>query len=78
MSGAVPETVGAGGHDRIAGLHRPVTASRPQPCRGRGSQVRNTGTFGILELRLAPGRYSWRFRPEPGKTFSDHGSGRCH
>jgi len=44
----------------------------------RNSQVRNTGTFGILELRLAPGRYSWRFRPEPGKTFSDHGSGRCH
>lgn len=44
----------------------------------RAPAIGNTGTFGVLELRLAPRSYDWRFRPEPGKTFADHGHGRCH
>jgi acid phosphatase type 7 len=41
------------------------------------SQVRNTDTFGILKLTLHPGSYDWQFVPEPGKTFSDSGTGLC-
>jgi len=42
------------------------------------SEVRHSGTFGVLELTLYPTGYDWRFVPEPGKTFSDAGSGGCH
>jgi len=27
---------------------------------------------------LRPGAYDWKFIPEPGKTFTDAGSGSCH
>jgi acid phosphatase type 7 len=42
------------------------------------SQVRNGDTFGVLALTLHPTSYSWRFIPEPGKTFTDSGSTTCH
>jgi hypothetical protein len=42
------------------------------------SEVRNWGTFGVLKLTLAPGKYNWEFIPEEGKTFRDSGSGVCH
>src|SRR5881394_3720556 len=42
------------------------------------SQVRNSGTFGVLKLTLNDGGYSWRFIPVAGKTFSDSGSTSCH
>lgn len=41
------------------------------------SEVRNTDTFGILKLTLHPTSYDWRFVPEPGKTFTDSGTGLC-
>jgi len=41
------------------------------------SQVRNGDTFGVLELTLRPSGYSWRFVPEPGKSFTDSGSAPC-
>ncbi|MBI4278337.1 MAG: metallophosphoesterase [Armatimonadetes bacterium] len=41
------------------------------------SEVRHTGTFGILKLVLRPGRYEWEFVPEAGKTFHDSGSAVC-
>jgi calcineurin-like phosphoesterase family protein len=44
----------------------------------RNSQVRNTGTFGVLRLALRPGSYDWRFLPEPGKHFTDAGHASCH
>ncbi len=44
----------------------------------RNSQVRNTGTFGVLRLALHPNGYDWRFSPEPGKHFSDAGHASCH
>jgi hypothetical protein len=40
--------------------------------------VRNWDTFGVLKLTLAPGKYTWEFIPEEGKTFQDSGSGVCH
>jgi hypothetical protein len=42
------------------------------------SQVRNSSTFGILQLTLRPHGYDWQFRPEPGGTFTDVGSQECH
>jgi 3',5'-cyclic AMP phosphodiesterase CpdA len=42
------------------------------------SQVRNSGTFGVLRLTLRTSGYDWRFVPEPGKRFTDTGHGTCH
>lgn len=42
------------------------------------SEVRNTGTFGVLQLALQAGSYEWRFVPEAGKTFTDSGTSACH
>jgi len=42
------------------------------------SEARNDTTFGVLVLHLWDNRYDWTFKPEAGKTFSDHGAGRCH
>ncbi len=42
------------------------------------SQVRHSGTFGVLKLTLHPGSYDWQFVPEAGKTFTDTGSYACH
>lgn len=42
------------------------------------SQVRNVDTFGVLELMLVDGGYSWRFVPIGGFTFTDQGSDTCH
>ncbi len=42
------------------------------------SIVRNTNTFGVLELTLHPTGYDWQFIPEAGKTFTDSGSASCH
>lgn len=41
------------------------------------SQLRRSGTFGVLALTLGSGSYAWRFHPEAGSTFSDSGSGQC-
>lgn len=43
-----------------------------------GSEVRSTGTFGVLKLGLHASGYSWRFIPEWGTTFTDAGTGACH
>jgi hypothetical protein len=59
--------VGTGGEDHAGGAAR-IT----------GSQVRNNATFGVLRLTLHPAGYDWRFVPEPGKTFTDSGTGTCH
>jgi len=42
------------------------------------SEVRNADTFGVLKLILSPGKFSWQFIPEAGKTFHDSGEGVCH
>jgi hypothetical protein len=43
-----------------------------------GSEVRQSGTFGVLKLTLSDGGYDWEFIPVEGETFTDAGSGRCH
>jgi hypothetical protein len=42
------------------------------------SLVRDDQTFGILDLTLEPGGWSWRFLPAAGATFTDSGSADCH
>lgn len=42
------------------------------------SQVRNSGTHGVLRLTLTDGGYAWRFLPVAGRSFTDTGSARCH
>jgi len=42
------------------------------------SEVRETGTFGVLKLTLRDEGYEWEFVPEAGKTFHDAGAGTCH
>ena len=42
------------------------------------SLVRNTDTFGVLELTLHPTGYDWKFVREAVGSFSDSGSASCH
>jgi acid phosphatase type 7 len=42
------------------------------------SEVREWDTYGVLKLTLSPGKYTWEFIPEAGKSFHDSGSGACH
>jgi hypothetical protein len=41
------------------------------------SQVRNNGTYGVIELTLGDGGYDWRFVPVGGSHFTDSGSDTC-
>jgi hypothetical protein len=42
------------------------------------SEVRNSGTRGVLKLTLYPDRYDWKFVPVQGSSFTDSGSASCH
>ena len=42
------------------------------------SEVRISGVYGVLQLTLADGSYSWQFVPAAGQTASDAGSGTCY
>jgi hypothetical protein len=42
------------------------------------SEVRNATTHGVLKLVLQTDRYSWKFIPVAGKSFTDQGTTLCH
>jgi hypothetical protein len=42
-----------------------------------GSAAADWRTFGVLRLTLRADRYSWRFVPVAGGTFTDAGSATC-
>jgi acid phosphatase type 7 len=42
------------------------------------SEVRNSGTRGVLKLTLYPDRYEWKFVPVKGSSFTDSGTASCH
>jgi hypothetical protein len=42
------------------------------------SEVRSTGSFGVLFLTLREGGYAWRFEPAAGGRFTDLGRAACH
>jgi hypothetical protein len=58
--------VATGGDGQFA-LGPPVT----------GSEVRQTGTYGLLRLDLHATSYDWRFVPVAGSTFTDAGTDTC-
>jgi len=60
-------TVGTGGHG-IDAVGTPIA----------NSEVRISGTYGVLRLTLSDGSYSWQFVPVAGQTATDSGSGTCH
>ena len=51
---------------------------RPFGLPHANSEVRNADAFGVLKLTLRSNGYDWQFVAEPGKTFTDAGSGVCH
>jgi acid phosphatase type 7 len=59
--------VGTGGRSHET-FTKPVT----------GREVMNVDTFGLLRLSLGRSDFSWRFLPEPGRSFQDSGAGTCH
>ena len=42
------------------------------------SELRESRSYGILVLDLAPGGYEWHFLGVAGRAFSDNGTGACH
>lgn len=42
------------------------------------SEVRRSGTRGVLKLTLYADRYEWKFVPVQGATFTDTGIASCH
>ena len=64
-------TVGTGGASHV---------KFPSAARLPTSQASNDDTFGILRLKIRADSYTWRFVPEPGKTFSDASASpsACH
>ena len=76
--------MGANGDiDRARGVRQFVVGTGGESLqsfrkRQPGSLVRRSGTFGVLQLRLHPGSYDWRFVRESGRRFTDSGSADCH
>lgn len=66
-SGVREIVVGTGGYD-----HRPFDQT------DEGSVVRNNTDFGVLELVLDDGSYSWRFVAEGGAVLDWGGPVNCH
>jgi hypothetical protein len=58
--------VGTGGASPYAFTYTPAN-----------SELRNSGTFGVIKFTLKPGGYDWNFIPIAGQTFTDSGSGTC-
>lgn len=42
------------------------------------SEVRDDQNFGVLRMTLHAGSYDWEFVAEPGASFTDRGTDRCH
>jgi len=47
---------------------------RPLP----GSELRESDTYGVLQLTLNADSYDWQFVPIDGRSFTDAGSAGCH
>src|SRR5213082_1645167 len=50
----------------------------PNTNRIANSEVNISQVYGVLQLTLANGSYTWRFVPVAGQTASDAGSAACH
>lgn len=43
----------------------------------QGSEMRHSGSIGVLSLTLHPGSYDWRFLAADGSGFTDSGTSSC-
>jgi acid phosphatase type 7 len=66
--GIVEIVVGTGGKDL-----RPFPVDKPAI-----SEIRDSNTFGVLQLKLYDDRAEFEFKPVAGKTFTDSGTIHCH
>ena len=66
-TGVTEFVVGTGGKNHYGFVVPPLT----------GELVRDQTSYGLLEMRLAPTSYSWKFVPAPGYKFTDSGSANC-
>jgi hypothetical protein len=71
------------GHASATGLRQFVVGTGGLPFTGfstvqPNSEVRNSGTWGVLKLTLRANSYDWQFIPVTGKTFTDSGTTSCH
>jgi len=72
-----------GALDAAYGIRQFVVGTGGRSAYGFGtplpnSEVRESGTEGVLAIRLLPGAYEWSFVPVAGRTFTDSGSAACH
>ena len=72
-----------GAADPAGGIRELVVGTGGEDLRPFGttvanSEVRRDDTFGVLELTLLPGSYTWQFIPEAGGSFTDGGTSPCH
>ena len=42
------------------------------------SEVRYSGTYGVIMFRLYPNSFEWQFHPVEDKALTDSGTGVCH
>ena len=72
-----------GGYDPVRGIREFIVGTgganhTSLVTTAANSEVRNTDTFGVLQLTLHATSYDWQFVPESGKTFTDSGTQNCH
>jgi lipopolysaccharide/colanic/teichoic acid biosynthesis glycosyltransferase len=73
----------AGSLDTLRGIRQFVVGTGGGPAHAFAtplptSEVRHSGTPGVLTLTLRSDGYDWRFVPVAGGTFTDAGSDDCH
>jgi hypothetical protein len=66
-NGIVQMVVGSGGNGHYS-----------FPSIAANSLVRDNTAWGVMKLTLSAGGWSFQFVAEPGKSFTDSGSGTCH
>ncbi len=73
----------AGESDPVAGIRQFLVGTGgidlfPAVFLKANSEVRNSGTHGVLKLTLGSGFYGWAFVAAAGQTFVDTGIAACH
>jgi calcineurin-like phosphoesterase family protein len=61
-------TVGTGGNAPLYPFGTPIA----------NSEVRDNSTRGVLQMTLHANSYHWSFKPIPGGSFTDSGTGTCN
>lgn len=72
-----------GGLDTATGIREFVSGTggagqRPFATARPNSELRHTGTFGVLQFTLHATSYDWKFVSASGDAFSDSGTANCH